>query len=137
MPQSDLHPSIPRPRGSRAKNVALILLAACLLAIQWENSLSYSFWWLILHLASLQVGQLFKRACLMAEELCHTYSRYQGSHWRALRACLGCPIRTGALLMLACFACFLVPEEASLHITWTFALLGLSEALNILFGLKV
>lgn len=136
MPLFDLHPSIPRPRGSRAKKVAFLLLGACLLFLWWKKSADSTFQWLVLHLASLQLGLLFKGVCILAEELHHTHSRYQGSHWRALRACLGCPFRTGALLLLAFYFYSSIQKETSPSTMWTLAFLGFSEALNILFDLQ-
>lgn len=63
--------------------------------------------------------------------------RYQSSYWRAARACLGCPIRCGALLLLSCYFYFSIRDKASLPLPWMLALLGLSQALNILLGLQV
>ncbi|XP_014650944.1 PREDICTED: stimulator of interferon genes protein [Ceratotherium simum simum] len=137
MAHSSLHPSIPQPRGHGAQKAALVLLGACLVAL-WGvgEPPDHTLRWLVLHLASLQLGLLLKGACSLAEELCHIDSRYQGSYWRAVRACLGCPIRCGALLLLSCyFYCFL-PKTNGLPFTWILALLGLSQALNILLGLQ-
>lgn len=76
MPCSSLHPSIPRPRGHRAQQAALVLLGVCLV-ILWgtgeppDHTLRY----LVLYLASLQLGLLLKEVCYLAEELCHIQSR--------------------------------------------------------------
>ncbi|XP_040478299.1 stimulator of interferon genes protein isoform X1 [Ursus maritimus] len=137
MPHSSLHPSIPRPRGTRAQKAALVLLAFCLAALWGLGELpEHILRWLVLHLASLQLGLLFKGVCHLTEELCHLHSRYQGSYWRAARACLGCPIRCGALLLLSCYFYGSLPNTAGLPFTWTLALLGLSQALNILLELQ-
>lgn len=76
MPHSSLHPSIPRPRSHKAKIAAVVLLMACLAAL-WVLGASpkYSLQCLLLHLASLQLGLLFKRVCSLVEELCHVHSR--------------------------------------------------------------
>lgn len=63
--------------------------------------------------------------------------RYQGSYWRAFRACLGCPIRCGVLLLLSCYCYTFLPNTAGLPFAWIVALLGLSQALNILLDLQV
>ncbi|KAM5300411.1 stimulator of interferon genes protein [Ctenodactylus gundi] len=137
MPRSNLHPSIPHPRGHRAEQAALVLLGACLVAL-WglgeppDHTLRY----LVFYLASLQLGLLLKEVCCLAEELCHVHSRYQGSYWKATRACLGCPTRRGAVLLLSCYFYCSLPSASGLPLSWTLALLGLSEALNILLGLK-
>ncbi|XP_004397863.1 PREDICTED: stimulator of interferon genes protein [Odobenus rosmarus divergens] len=137
MPHSSLHPSIPRPRGTRAQKAALVLFAVCLAAL-WGlgEPPEHILQWLVLHLASLQLGLLFKGVCHLTEELCHLHSRYQGSSWRAMRACLGCPIRCGALLLLSCYFYGSLPNPAGWPFPWTLALLGLSQALNILLELQ-
>uniref|UniRef100_A0A8C9AA98 Stimulator of interferon genes protein n=1 Tax=Prolemur simus TaxID=1328070 RepID=A0A8C9AA98_PROSS len=136
MPHSSLHPSIPRPRGRRAQTAALVLLSVCLAVFWMLGPPEHTLLCLVLHLASLQLGLLLNGVCNLAEELCHIHSRYQGSYWKAVRACLGCPIRCGALLLLSCYVYFSFPNEAGLPATWMLALLGLSQALNILLGLQ-
>ena len=76
MPHSSLHPSIPQPRGLRAQKAALVLLSACLVAL-WGlgEPPDYTLKWLVLHLASQQMGLLIKGICSLAEELCHVHSR--------------------------------------------------------------
>lgn len=76
MPHSSLHPSIPRPRGHRAKKAAFVLLSTCLAAL-WElgEPADHILRWLVLHLASEQLGLLFKGLCSLAEEMCHVHSR--------------------------------------------------------------
>ncbi|XP_027462926.1 stimulator of interferon genes protein isoform X1 [Zalophus californianus] len=137
MPHSSLHPSIPRPRGTRTQKAAFVLFAVCLAAL-WGlgEPPEHILQWLVLHLASLQLGLLFKGVCHLTEELCHLHSRYQGSSWRAMRACLGCPIRCGALLLLSCYFYGSLPNPAGRPFPWTLALLGLSQALNILLELQ-
>ncbi|KAM5301203.1 stimulator of interferon genes protein [Glossophaga mutica] len=137
MAYSSLHPSIPWPRGQRAKKAAFVLLSVSLAAL-WHlgESPEHILQWLILHLASLQLGLLLKRVCHLAEELCHIHSRYQGSYWKAVRACLGCPIRCGALLLLSCYFNAFLPNPADLPFTWMLALLSLSVALSILLDLQ-
>uniref|UniRef100_A0A8C3VIR7 Stimulator of interferon response cGAMP interactor 1 n=1 Tax=Catagonus wagneri TaxID=51154 RepID=A0A8C3VIR7_9CETA len=134
MPFSSLHPSIPRPRGLRAQKAALVLLGACLVVL-WglEELPDHTLQWLVLHLASQQIGLLVKGLCSLAEELCHVHSRYQSSYWRAVQACLARPIRCGALLLLSCYFYFALQN---MPLTWMLALLGLSQALNILLGLQ-
>ncbi|XP_014919536.1 stimulator of interferon genes protein isoform X1 [Acinonyx jubatus] len=61
--------------------------------------------------------------------------RYQGSYWRATKACLGSPVRSGALLLLSCYFYSTLPST-DLPFTWMLALLGLSQALNILLDLQ-
>lgn len=76
MPYSSLHPSIPQPRGLRAQVAALVLLGACLVALWGLGELpEYTLRWLVLHLASQQIGLLVKGLCSLAEELCHVHSR--------------------------------------------------------------
>ncbi|XP_030881105.1 stimulator of interferon genes protein isoform X2 [Leptonychotes weddellii] len=51
-------------------------------------------------------------------------------------SCLGCPIRGGALLLLSCYFYGSLPNPAGRPFLWTLALLGLSQALNILLELQ-
>lgn len=76
MPHSSLHPSIPQPRSHRAKKAAFVLLSACLAAL-WGlgERPDHIVQWLVLHLASLQLGLLIKGICSLAEELNHIHSR--------------------------------------------------------------
>ncbi|XP_051019748.1 stimulator of interferon genes protein [Acomys russatus] len=137
MPHSSLHPSIPRPRGRRSEQAALVLLVASL-TILWVvgEPPNHTLKFLVLHLASLQLGLLLKEVCCLAEELRHIHSRYQGSYWNAAHACLGCPIQRMALLLLSFyFYCFL-PNTSGHHLSWMLAILGLSQSLNILLGLQ-
>ena len=46
-------------------------------------------------------------------------------------------MRCGALLLLSCYFYCSLPNMAGLPFTWMLALLGLSQALNILLGLQV
>ncbi|XP_023405327.1 stimulator of interferon genes protein isoform X3 [Loxodonta africana] len=137
MPHSSLHPSIPRHRGHGIQKAAFILLSACLVAV-WGlgEPPDHTLQWLVSQLASLQLGLLLKGICSLAEELCHIHSRYQGSYWRAVRACMGCPIRHGALLLLSCYFFFSLPNMADLPLSWMLALLGLLQAVNILLSLQ-
>ncbi|XP_055481511.1 stimulator of interferon genes protein [Psammomys obesus] len=137
MPYSSLHPSVPHPRGHRSKQAALVFLAASLVTL-WVlgESPGHILQYLVLHLASLQLGLLLKEACCFAEELHHVHSRYQGSYWKAVHACLGCPLLRVALLLLSFyFYCFL-PSTTGLPLSWMLALLGLSQSLSILLGLQ-
>lgn len=63
--------------------------------------------------------------------------RYQSSYWKAIRSCLGCPIRQGALLLLSCYFYYSLRNLVGSPFSWMLALLGLSQALNILLGLQV
>ncbi|XP_006086577.1 stimulator of interferon genes protein [Myotis lucifugus] len=137
MPHSSLHPSIPRPRSHKAKIAAAVLLIACLAAF-WVlgESPKHILQCLLLHLASLQLGLLFKRVCSLVEELCHVHSRYQGSYRRAVRACLGSPIRCGVLVLLSCYFYDPLSNEAGLPFIWMLPFLGLSEALSIILDLQ-
>ncbi|KAM6224549.1 LOW QUALITY PROTEIN: stimulator of interferon genes protein [Rhynchocyon petersi] len=136
MPHSSLHPSIPRHRGHGIQKAALVLLGVCLVVLWWRGeSPDHTLQWLTFHLASVQLGLLLKSCCSLAEELCHIHSRYQGSCWRAVRACVGCPIRCGGLLLLSYYFYFL-PNMAELPLLWMIALLGLSQAVNILLSLQ-
>lgn len=63
--------------------------------------------------------------------------RYQGSYWKAVQACLGCPMFCVTLLLLSCYFYVSLPNTAGLPFTLTLALLGLSQALSILLGLQV
>ncbi|XP_007937166.1 stimulator of interferon genes protein [Orycteropus afer afer] len=137
MPYSSLHPSIPRHRGHGIQKAALVLLSVCLVAL-WGlgDPPDHTLHWLAFHLASLQLALLVKGVCSLAEELCHIHSRYQGSYWKAVRACMGCPIRRGTLLLLSCYFYFFLPNMADLPLTWMLALLGLLQAMNILLSLQ-
>ena len=53
-----------------------------------------------------------------------------------MKACLGSPVRSGALLLLSCYFYSTLPST-DLPFTWMLALLGLSQALNILLDLQV
>ncbi|KAG8506567.1 Stimulator of interferon genes protein [Galemys pyrenaicus] len=137
MPHSDLHPSIPSPRGYGAQKAALVLLATCLLVLWGLGNLQEpTLWYLVHYLAALQLGLLFKGICSMAEELRHLHSRYQGSYWRAVRACLGCPLRCGTLLLLSCYFYFSKPKTIGMSFPWMFAFVGLSRSLDILLNLQ-
>lgn len=137
MPYSNLHPAIPRPRGHRSKQAALVLLVASL-TILWVagDPPSHTLQYLVLHLASQQLGLLLKELCCLAEELRHIRSRYQDSYWKAVRACLGCPIRSMALLLLSSYFYSSLPHAADLCLSWMLGLLGLSKSLSILLGLQ-
>ncbi|XP_050651021.1 stimulator of interferon genes protein [Macaca thibetana thibetana] len=137
MTRSSLHPSIPCPRGHGAQKAALVLLTACLGTL-WGlgESPEHILRCLVLHLASLQLGQLLNGVCSLAEELRHIHSRYRDSYWRTVRACLGCPFQHGTLLLLSGYFYYSLPNAVGLPFTWMLALLGLSQALNILLGLK-
>ncbi|XP_042547999.1 stimulator of interferon genes protein [Dipodomys spectabilis] len=137
MPYSSLHSSIPRPRGQRAQQAALVLLAACLVVL-WGlgESPVHTLRCLVLYLATLQFELLLKRICCLAEEVCHIQSRYQGSYWKAIRACLGCPIRHGALLLLSCYFYPSLRNITGLSLSWVLVILVLSQALSILLGLQ-
>lgn len=76
MPHSSLHPSIPQPRGHRTQKAALVLLSACLVAL-WGlgEPPDHTLKWLVLHLASQEMGLLIKGICSLAEELHHVHSR--------------------------------------------------------------
>lgn len=76
MSHSSLHPSIPWPRGHKAKVAAFVLLIVCLAAL-WKlgEPSDHLLQWLVLHLASLHLRLLFKRVCCLAEELCHIHPR--------------------------------------------------------------
>lgn len=54
-----------------------------------------------------------------------------------MRACLGCPIRSGAVLLLSCYLSSSLPTDSGKPFWWTLALLGLSKAVTILLGLQV
>lgn len=50
---------------------------------------------------------------------------------------MDCPIRRGTVLLLSCYFYCSLPNTAGQPLSLTFALLGLSQALNILLGLQV
>lgn len=136
MPYSNLHPAIPRPRGHRSKYVALIFLVASLM-ILWvaKDPPNHTLKYLALHLASHELGLLLKNLCCLAEELCHVQSRYQGSYWKAVRACLGCPIHCMAMILLSSYFYFL-QNTADIYLSWMFGLLVLYKSLSMLLGLQ-
>nr|XP_012604522.1 stimulator of interferon genes protein isoform X2 [Microcebus murinus] len=135
MPHSSLHPSIPRPRRDGARMAAFVLLIVCLAALCSPGLQQHIFQHLLLHVASLQMAWLLTRVCILMEELCHVHSRYQGSYWKAVESCLECPIRRGALLLLSCYFYFSLPNETGLPIPCVLAIMGISEAMNIILGL--
>ncbi|XP_075852221.1 stimulator of interferon genes protein isoform X1 [Microcebus murinus] len=135
MPHSSLHPSIPRPRRDGARMAAFVLLIVCLAALCSPGLQQHIFQHLLLHVASLQMAWLMTRVCILMEELCHVHSRYQGSYWKAVESCLECPIRRGALLLLSCYFYFSLPNETGLPIPSVLAIMGISEAMNIILGL--
>nr|XP_012604520.1 stimulator of interferon genes protein isoform X1 [Microcebus murinus]XP_012604521.1 stimulator of interferon genes protein isoform X1 [Microcebus murinus]XP_020137717.1 stimulator of interferon genes protein isoform X1 [Microcebus murinus] len=137
MPHSSLHPSIPRPRRDGARMAAFVLLIVCLAALCSPGLQQHIFQHLLLHVASLQMAWLLTRVCILMEELCHVHSRYQGSYWKAVESCLECPIRRGALLLLSCYFYFSLPNETGLPIPCVLAIMGISEAMNIILGLHV
>ncbi|XP_036604187.1 stimulator of interferon genes protein isoform X2 [Trichosurus vulpecula] len=137
MPRPHLHPSIPKPRGQGARKAACVLLSFCLiiLCILGEPA-AHTLQWLLFSFTSLQVGLLLKGICCLAEELSHIQSRYQGSYWQAIRACTGSPLQRGSLLLLSGYFCVTFSSKPNLSLTWTFALLGLSQALSFILGLQ-
>lgn len=137
MAYSSLHPSIPRRRGKRDKKAAFVLLSVCLAVLcHLGGQPGHILQQLTLHLASLQLGLLLSRLCHLVEELCHIHSRYQGSYWKAVRACLGCPVRCGTVLLLSCYFNASLPNPAGLSFTWMLALLGFSVAVSRILDLQ-
>lgn len=137
MPYSNLHPAIPRPRGHRSKYVAFVFLVASLMILRVAGDpASHTLQYLVLHLASQQLGLLLKKLCCLAEELCHVQSRYQGSYWKAVRACLDCPFRRLALILLSSYFYCSLQEPADVRLSWMLGLLGLSKSITILLGLQ-
>ncbi|XP_049991029.1 stimulator of interferon genes protein isoform X1 [Alexandromys fortis] len=138
MPYSSLHPSIPRPRGNRSQKAALVLLVTSLVILRGlGDSPDHILNYLVVHLASLQLGRLLKEACCLTEELHHVHSRYQSNYWKAVRACLGCPIRRTTLLVLSFyFYYYYFQKDADLSLSWMLLLLALSQSINILLGLQ-
>lgn len=135
MPYSNLHPAIPRPRGHRSKQVAFAFLVASLMILWVEGDPpSHTLKYLVLHLASQDLGLLLKTLCCLTEELCHVQSRYQGSYCKAARACLSCPIRMALSLLSFYFYCLL--QKSDVHLSWMLGLLGLSKSLSILLDLQ-
>ncbi|NXS14489.1 STING protein, partial [Neodrepanis coruscans] len=51
------------------------------------------------HFATLQIGELLKGICYLAEEIFHLQSRHRGSFWRALSTCFP-PRWHGSVLLL-------------------------------------
>ncbi|XP_043842587.1 stimulator of interferon genes protein [Dromiciops gliroides] len=137
MPRPSLHPSIPQPRGRGAQKAACVLLGLCLgtVCILREPAV-HTLQWLMFYFTTMQVGLLLKGACYLAEELSHIQSRYQGSYWQAIRACSGSPLQQGSLLLLSGYFCVTLSNEPKPLLTWTFALLGLSQALSLILGLQ-
>ena len=54
-----------------------------------------------------------------------------------MHACLGCPIRRTALLVLSFYFYYNFPKHADLSLSWMLPLLALSQSINILLGLQV
>lgn len=137
MPYSNLHPSIPRPRGHRSKQAALVLLVVSLMSL-WivGDPPNHTLQYLALYIASQQLGLLLKKLCCLTEELCHVQSRYQGSYWKAVCACVGKPIRFMAVLLLSFyFYCFL-GNTTDLRLGWMLGLLVLSKSLSMVLDLQ-
>lgn len=137
MPYSNLHPSIPRPRGHRSKQAALALLVVSLMSL-WiaGDPPNHTLQYLALHIASQQLGLLLKKLCCLAEELCHVQSRYQGSYWKAVRACAGNPIRFMAVLLLSFYFYCSLGNTTGLHLGWMLGLLVLSKSLSMVLDLQ-
>ncbi|XP_072486577.1 stimulator of interferon genes protein isoform X1 [Notamacropus eugenii] len=137
MPRPYLHPSIPQPRGHRAQKAACILLSLSLVIVCiLGEPAAHTLQWLLFFFTSVQVGLLLKGACCLAEELSHIQSRYQGSYWQAIRACTGSPLQRGSLLLLSGYFCVTLSSKPNPPLIWTFALLGLSQALSFILGLQ-
>uniref|UniRef100_A0A5F9DJQ7 Stimulator of interferon genes protein n=1 Tax=Oryctolagus cuniculus TaxID=9986 RepID=A0A5F9DJQ7_RABIT len=90
----------------------------------------------VLREAALVAGLSLLSLSSFRSHLCPEIRRYQSSYWKAMRSCLGCPIRHGALMLLSCYFYSSLPNVAGLPLSWMLALLGLSQALNILLGLQ-
>ncbi|KAF6083333.1 hypothetical protein HJG60_019081 [Phyllostomus discolor] len=110
MAYSSLHPSIPQPRGPRAKKAALVLLSVCLVAL-WHlgEQPKHILQWLTLHLASVQLGLLLKRVCHLAEELRHIHSSPADPPFTWMLVLLSLSEAVNILLDLQCLA----PAEVS------------------------
>ncbi|XP_016284133.2 stimulator of interferon genes protein [Monodelphis domestica] len=137
MPNPRLHPSIPQPRGWGAQKAACVLLSLCLVTVySLGEPAAHTLQWLLFYLTAMQVKLLLKRACCLAEELCHLQSRYQGSYWQAVQACVGCPLQQGSLLLLSGYFCVTLSSNPNLSLLWTLAMLGLAQALSFILGLQ-
>ncbi|KFV10439.1 Stimulator of interferon genes protein, partial [Pterocles gutturalis] len=98
------HPStvlIPKARGGRAQRAAYLLLALCAAALYLTGEpLVPIARGLTSHFAALQIWELLKGTCYLAEEIFHLQSRHHGSFWRVLNACL--PLRWHVPMLLVC-----------------------------------
>ncbi|XP_016157024.1 PREDICTED: stimulator of interferon genes protein, partial [Ficedula albicollis] len=123
------------PRGGRARRAVFVLLALCagalLLAgqplVPTARSLSF-------HFATLQIGELLRGACYLAEEIFHLHSRHHGSFWRALSTCFP-PGWHGPMLLIcgsAYVALFGDGQPLGLH----FILASLCQLLILALGLQ-
>ncbi|NXP62955.1 STING protein, partial [Chloropsis cyanopogon] len=87
------------------------------------------------HFATLQIGELLKAACYLAEEIFHLDSRHHGSFWRALSSCLP-PRWQGPMLLVcgsACVALLGDGQQLGLHLI----LASLCQLLILALGLQV
>lgn len=137
MPYSNLHPSIPRPRSYRFKLAAFFLLVGSLMCLWMTGEPpSHTLHYLALHVASQQLGLLLKKLCCLAEELCHVQSRYQGSYWKAVRACVGSPICFMALILLSFYFYCSLENTSDPRLAWHLGILVLSKSLSMTLDLQ-
>ncbi|NWH41430.1 STING protein, partial [Chloropsis hardwickii] len=87
------------------------------------------------HFATLQIGELLKAACYLAEEIFHLDSRHHGSFWRALSSCL--PPRWQGPMLLVCGSAYVAllgdGQQLGLHLI----LASLCQLLILALGLQV
>ncbi|XP_053812654.1 stimulator of interferon genes protein [Vidua chalybeata] len=128
-------PLIPRARGGRAQRAVYVLLAACagalLLAGQPLVPTARS---LACHFATLQVGELLKGVCYLAEEIFHLDSRHRGSFWRALSTCF--PPRWHGPMLLVCGSAYVAVLSDGQQLGLHLILASLCQLLILALGLQ-
>ncbi|NWS07354.1 STING protein, partial [Motacilla alba] len=85
------------------------------------------------HFAALQIGELLKGVCYLAEEIFHLDSRHHSSFWKALRTCF--PPHWHGPMLLVCGSAYVAllgdGQQLGLHLI----LASLCQLLILALGL--
>ncbi|NXB92770.1 STING protein, partial [Vidua macroura] len=87
------------------------------------------------HFATLQVGELLKGVCYLAEEIFHLDSRHRGSFWRALSTCF--PPRWHGPMLLVCGSAYVAVLSDGQQLGLHLILASLCQLLILALGLQV
>ncbi|KYO39201.1 stimulator of interferon genes protein [Alligator mississippiensis] len=134
-PNGPAHPLISKPRGKWAQYTNYICIVLCMLMLYLkEESLYQVAQCFTFHFMALQIGALLKGVCYFSEEIHHVRSRYCGSYWRALNACLN--VERHVPLMLICGCAYLtLLSQNGLQLCLSLMLVCLCQLLNTAFRL--